>query len=1014
MLRDAGAAAGGSSPGDRPSRQHSIDTKTSNSRSMRSNATRKLNHLLMLSFQPRTHPDASHSFISRDCPKKCYVSTVISGMENLSASCGNENSIRYRSSPRFSWSKPRFSAFVLVLMVICSGYSSSVAAHCRRGVEYFNVKTGTCISCSECVRPLYVIIPCYEFMDTTCDNPAEYLAKGKEHGGPFAHVAVGPPDHLAVGPPDLMAVGPPEHVAVGPPDHVAVGPPDRMAVGPPEQMAVGPPEHMAVGPPDRMAVSPPDHMAVGPPDRMAVGPLANQNSRGTHSSTTENDRRKKRKKNRKNKKKRKKNGRKLENENTTERFNRPSNFAMNSNDNFFYDDLGPGGRDSIPRNYPDYVNFYDFSEYDYEHYLPWENEQANASRNQISNNNNSSQSANKSQLIKNSSQPLNNISKMPDSRQLSDNSSQLPDVSQLPNNSSHTPNNNSHTPNNNSQTPNNSSQASHSSSQKPNNSSLLPNDIAEVEATSISGGTVAGLPQLEISKLLRSGWTTAIVLALVIVVVLMAIALVIVLGMQAFIYSKNRILHRMMDKEECKDPGGFSSAILLHQSPSAPVLSSPDSRLHHHLHHDLKDPQQKNADDSYVGGSLTRHSAKKAFGFSLGRRSKEKVFHVSRTYKPAPRRSKFESSQDLPSQQEQLVTLSSSAILSSSNNCKSCSGSALCSKEWPDPTSLTLDGNSKETTFTTLSSANNSPPSSPLSIGPAPSTFAPKPPIVLSKSQEERIFQSCQNSRSQPPSFESFRTSNIVTFEDGSTLSTTTNYTTNPRCGQDRAAAVVLSPPYTQTLPTTYIRTDSRPPLVDPPVNGSPPASVASAPTTIESSPSFPVISEIKGSPIPYTMDRLLEQRRRMGCGSSVDTNVYVEMWRGSSAAPSNNPSAAPSPALQHRVTGSNVTGPALQHRVTGSNVTGPVFSAVPSSMSSTLPAPDDAPADSFAVIERNLASLSRGIESLQSARGPPPSGGSTNNTICGSRLAHRLTAHLNSVTAAQGSPKLTVRRFKQ
>ncbi|XP_064107939.1 uncharacterized protein LOC135216498 [Macrobrachium nipponense] len=32
--------------------------------------------------------------------------------------------------------------------------------------------------------------------------------------------------------------------------------------------------------------------------------------------------------------------------------------------------------------------------------------------------------------------------------------------------------------------------------------------------------------------------------------------------------------------------------------------------------------------------------------------------------------------------------------------------------------------------------------------------------------------------------------------------------------------------------------------------------------------------------PIPFTMDRLLEQRRVMGPSTSVDTNLYIESWQ--------------------------------------------------------------------------------------------------------------------------------------
>ena len=241
--------------------------------------------------------------------------------------------------------------------------------------------------------------------------------------------------------------------------------------------------------------------------------------------------------------------------------------------------------------------------------------------------------------------------------------------------------------------------------------------------------------------------------------------------------------------------------------------------------------------------------------------------HVARTYKPGL--DKLDKSHSDGRRSLQLTQSTNTMFTDTYNNNNNNSGSSFSTESHFDSlSSRNVSAYSKETAF------NSSTMPSRLSIKNSYKTptrrYAPPNCRVLYPTKEEVVCptEKAPNPPSRAPSplsgvvseVNSVVTNNIVTFGDGSTLSTTTNYSPN--------AATNLSYPYTQTLPpaTTYVCAVASP--------GDSNATAAAAPSaattttrggvasTIVNAPTqphtFPAAPESKGSPIPYTMDRLL------------------------------------------------------------------------------------------------------------------------------------------------------------
>lgn len=81
-------------------------------------------------------------------------------------------------------------------------------------------------------------------------------------------------------------------------------------------------------------------------------------------------------------------------------------------------------------------------------------------------------------------------------------------------------------------------------------------------------------------------------------------------------------------------------------------------------------------------------------------------------------------------------------------------------------------------------------------------------------------------------------------------------------------------------------------------------AIVTSPSAVVTSGPSVQDSERMPGQvypPIPFTMDRLLEQRRVLGPASSVDTNLYIESWQQQDNQPAIQFPSSASPLVSHR-----------------------------------------------------------------------------------------------------------------
>lgn len=249
-------------------------------------------------------------------------------------------------------------------------------------------------------------------------------------------------------------------------------------------------------------------------------------------------------------------------------------------------------------------------------------------------------------------------------------------------------------------------------------------------------------------------------------------------------------------------------------------------------------------------------------GKGLGRVPRK--VHVARTYKPAPNKlDNADSTGNGTAQSVQLLSQSTSTMITTTDTCNN-SGGSFTTESLFASFSNAGDDYCKETAF------NSSTMPSSLSIRNSYKISSDRPPPNFRRlypTKEEVIFPTekappvpVSTGTGAPSVVNSVVTNNVVTFGDGSTLSTTTNF-----------SPIVTSNmyPYAQTLPTTYVRTPSHPGARNTSLGHNSTRSPVSAATGANNSASlisdtsiaalnFPTVPEAKGSPIPYTMDRLL------------------------------------------------------------------------------------------------------------------------------------------------------------